>query len=87
VRHSQLSTQSSKSIAVSADNKCLIGFTADFTEPNELPALFSAPELTRGTQYTLSIGGTVSNCTSDWQGLFTGGTYSNAQSTETITAE
>jgi hypothetical protein len=87
VRHSQLSTQSSKSIAVSADNKCLIGFTADFTEPNELPALFSAPELTRGTQYTLSTGGTVSNCTSDWQGLFTGGSYSNAQSTETITAE
>lgn len=69
--------QSGLSAAVVSDGKCVIGYTADFTEPELLPLLLSSPELVGSKQYTLQLNATIANPTSEWQGLILGGTQTS----------
>jgi hypothetical protein len=55
----------------------VIGYTADFTEPELLPLLLSSPELVGSKQYTLQLNATIANPTSEWQGLILGGTQTS----------
>jgi hypothetical protein len=41
----------------------------------------------RGNQYTLAIGATIAETSAAWQGLLTGGTVTNPESSVTVTAQ
>jgi hypothetical protein len=87
VRHDGVSVKSGKALAVVSDGKCLIGLQADFSEPKPLPVLFSSPDMVRGNQYTLAIGATIADTSAAWQGLLTGGTVTNPESSVAVTAQ
>jgi hypothetical protein len=46
---------------------------------------FSSPALTKGTSYTISTGGSLTDSTDNWNGWYDGGTWSNGTSVKTFT--
>jgi hypothetical protein len=46
---------------------------------------FSSPALTKGTSYTISTGGSLTDSTNNWNGWYDGGTWSNGTSVKTFT--
>jgi hypothetical protein len=81
-----LSTESNKSTAVTSGSNSIIAFTADFTEPKELPMLFSTPDLTKNSRYTIYSGGTITDATENWHGLLLGGVCNDAKNSNSVTA-
>ncbi len=51
---------------------------------NGMTLLFSSPDITKGTSYTLLTGGSVSGYTSEWNGWYEGASWSGGSSLKTF---